>query len=122
MLDGFKYEWDHVEIDDADEEEEDEEEVEAPDDDVAEPDLAGMYNAISGSNCPKDLELPDEEPKIPDGFALVADCPDITDVKKMLHTQVLFKWDCGWAQGVVKRKALRTLVSEVQLLRSVHRR
>ena len=34
-------------------------------------------------------------------------CPDVTDVKKMRGTQVLFKWDCGWAQGVVKRTVSR---------------
>ena len=106
LPDGFKYEWDHVEIDsDGDEEEEDEEVVEAPDDDVVEADLAAEYEDIS--DRPEDLELSNEEPEIPDGFALVADCPDVTDSKKMLRTQVLFKWDCGWAQGVVKRTVSR---------------
>ena len=67
---------------------------------MVEADLAAMYADIS--DCPEDQEHPNEEPKIPDGFTLVADCPDVTDIKKMLCTQVLFKWDCGWAQGVVK--------------------
>ena len=58
FLDGFKYEWDHVEIDDADKEEEDEEEVEAPNDDVVEPDLAGMYDDIS--DRPEDLSVSHE--------------------------------------------------------------
>ena len=43
LPDEFKYKWDHFEINDVDEEDEDEEEVEAPNDDVVEPDLAGLY-------------------------------------------------------------------------------
>ena len=77
----------------------------APDDDVEEPDLADRFDDVS--NRPEDLDLPDEPPEIPDGFVLVTACPDVTDVKKMLRTQALFKWDCGWAHGVVKRKVSR---------------
>ena len=96
LPDGFKYEWDHVEIDDADKEEEDEEEVEAPDDDVVEADLAmaAMYDDIS--DRPEDLELTKEEPEIPDGFALVADCPDHDVVLIMANTGFLIF--CGFPE------------------------
>ena len=42
-----------------------------------------------------------EDPTIPEGMTQIELCPDI---KELLKTKIMFKWDCGWHQGhVIKR-------------------
>ena len=76
-------------------------EGEIPDFDIEEEGLDGQFEEIS--NDPTDLELPDEDPKIPEGYE-ISECPDEKKLKKMSGERIMFKWDCGWAMGVVKNK------------------
>ena len=53
---------------------------------------------------PEDLELADEDPQIPDGWDAIEACPDVGNHKQMLKATIMFKWDCGWAVGQIKRR------------------
>lgn len=108
LPEGHKYEFMHVEVDtDApgeDDLEEDEEERpdEIPDADIEEVPLADEYHDVTDD--PTELELFEEDPDMPHGYLFVESCPHVGNVKEMLKKKLMYRWDCGWAQGVITRR------------------
>lgn len=105
---GFKYEFMHVEVDSAAAEEDDlevedeEDQDEIPDPVLPEPQLADEFDEVTDD--PAQMLLTEEDPDEPEGFEFVEECPDVRCKKAMVGNKIMFRWDCGWAQGVVKRK------------------
>ena len=109
LPEGFKYEFMDAEIDtedpaedDLEEEEEEENEAEIPDMDIEETPLSELFEDVTEDTT--ELELCMDDPDAPPGFQLHDLCPDVGNKKYMLGKHVLFRWDCGWAHGVVKRR------------------
>ena len=50
------------------------------------------------------MGLVEEDPDEPEGFEFVDDCPDVRCKKTMVGSKIMFRWDCGWAHGVIKRR------------------
>ena len=109
LPEGFKYEFMDAEIDtedpaedDLEEEEEEENEAEIPDMDIEQTPLSELFEDVTEDTT--ELELCMDDPDAPPGFQLHDLCPDVGNKKYMLGKHVLFRWDCGWAHGVVKRR------------------
>ena len=58
----------------------------------------------------QELELFVDDPVIPDGFEAVYECPDVKDHKSLIGSTILFRWDCGWSQGIIKQRHTRGTV------------
>ena len=41
---------------------------------------------------------------MPPGYLFVESCPAVGNVKEMLKKKLLYRWDCGWAQGIITRR------------------
>ena len=88
--------------DDLEEEEEEENEAEIPDMDIEETPLSELFEDVTED--PTELDLCTDDPDAPPGFQLHDLCPAVGNKKDMLGKHVLFRWDCGWAHGVIKRR------------------
>ena len=55
------------------------------------------------SNAPEDLELGDEPPCIPEGWAPRLELPS----GSLTGKKIMFRWDCGWEVGLVKNRINR---------------
>ena len=103
-----KYEFMHVEVDteaaeeDDLEEEEEENPDETPDADIEEPHLSDLYDDVTED--PTRMEVCTEDPDPPEGYEFIDECPAVANKKEMMGKHILFRWDCGWAQGVIKRR------------------
>ena len=50
------------------------------------------------------MEVCDEDPDAPEGYEFVEECPAVGNRKEMMGKRIMFRWDCGWAEGVIKRR------------------
>ena len=70
--------------------------------DIEQTPLSELFEDVTEDTT--ELELCMDDPDAPPGFQLHDLCPDVGNKKYMLGKHVLFRWDCGWAHGVVKRR------------------
>ena len=100
----YNYEFMHVEVDTTDPEEDDleddaqEDPDEIPDPDVEETPLADRFDEVTED--PSEMELCTDDPEPPEGYEFVDECPAVGNKKEMMN-HIMFRWDCGWAQGTV---------------------
>lgn len=50
------------------------------------------------------MDLDDEDPVAPEGFAIMEECPAVGNHREMLKRRILFRWDCGWCAGILMRR------------------
>ena len=103
----YQYEFMHVEIDTADPDEDDlegeeEDPEEIPDPDVEETPLADRFSEVTEDTG--EMELCTDDPEAPDGYEFVEECPAVGNKKEMINRIIMFRWDCGWAQGTIRRR------------------
>ena len=75
---------------------------EIPDPDIEEVPLSDRFEDVTDD--PSAMELCTEDPDPPEGYEFADLCPALSNKKEMLNKHNLFRWDCGWAEGVIKRR------------------
>ena len=75
---------------------------EIPDPDIEEVPLSDRFEDVTDD--PSAMELCTEDPDPPEGYEFADLCPALSNKKEMLNKHILFRWDCGWAEGVIKRR------------------
>ena len=103
---GYKYKFMHMDVDTEDPEEDDLEEEEnpneIPDPDLEDAPLSEQFEEVTEET--DEMELCPEDPDPPKGFEFADLCPAVGNKKEMMGKHILFRWDCGWAHGVIKRR------------------
>jgi len=50
------------------------------------------------------MEVCKEDLDPPEGYEFIDECTAMGNKKEMMGKHILFRWDCGWAQGVIKHR------------------
>ena len=61
------------------------------------------------------MELCQDDPDEPEGYQMQDLCPAVGNKKEMIGKHVMFRWDCGWAHGVITHRHTKGMLYTVNV-------